>query len=90
MSTIAKNVAKYADSEVIVFDPFLCECEECGAKGHMALDVKDGMKPFNCPEGCGAVYVPWKNPLNLNRWELNAVVMPLFAPTAPPKAATEE
>lgn len=75
--TQAKNVATYADLVNIVFQ-FVCECEECGAEGDLTLDVKDGMKPFNCPEGCGAVYVPWQNPLNLNRWELNAVVMPVF------------
>ena len=33
-------------------------CESCGAEGDMELDSRDGMKPFECPEGCGAVYVP--------------------------------
>jgi hypothetical protein len=72
-----KNIASHGDAEHIVFK-YVCECEECGAEGDLTLDVKDGMRPFNCPEGCGAVYVPWKNPLNFNRWELNAVVMPMF------------
>ena len=66
------------DDQVHIHFRFVCECEECGAEGDLTLEVKDGMKPFNCPEGCGAVYVPWQNPLNFKRWELKAVVLPMF------------
>ena len=72
-----KNVARRDDDKKIHFK-FVCECEECGAEGDLTLLVKDGMKPFNCPERCGAVYAPWKNPLHLGRWELKAVVLPVF------------
>lgn len=60
--------------EQIVFD-FKCECSECEADGKLGLYKKDGMKPFDCPESCGAVYVPWQ--FN-GRWQLKAVVMPVF------------
>lgn len=73
------NVAKsQPDPSKIVFSPFRCECEECDAEGDLELLTAEGHKPFDCPEGCGAVYVPWRNPMNFNRWELKAVVMPMF------------
>jgi len=31
-----------------------------------------------CPAGCGAAYIPWRNPLNGNRWELKCVVLPVY------------
>jgi hypothetical protein len=71
------NVARRSDAEDIDFD-YVCECNDCGAEGALSLKVKDGMKPFACPEGCGTTYVPWRNPLNLNRWELKVVVMPVY------------
>lgn len=62
------------DADNILFD-FKCECSECDAEGKLGLKKADGMKPFNCPEGCGAVYVPWQ--FN-GKWNLKAVVMPFF------------
>lgn len=50
---------------------FFCVCEDCGAEGDLTLDKADGYKPFNCPEGCGCVYVPWQN---ADKWELTCVV----------------
>jgi len=73
----AKNIARKSDANHIDFD-YVCECEDCGAIGNLTLEVKDGMKTFACPEGCGTTYIPWRNPLNLNRWELKAIVMPVY------------
>lgn len=50
-------------------------CVGCGAEGELELLKADGMKPFGCPEGCGATYVPWKY---LGEWTLKCVVMPMF------------
>ena len=61
------------DENRIIFD-FKCECSECGASGKLTLMKKDGMKPFGCPEGCGAVYVPWQFG---GAWKLQSVVMPV-------------
>jgi hypothetical protein len=54
---------------------FVCECEDCDAEGDLTLDKADGMKPFGCPEGCGATYVPWKYN---GHWQLKCVVLPCY------------
>jgi hypothetical protein len=56
---------------------FVCACEECGAEGDLTLLKADAMQPFSCPEGCGAMYVPWR-PNKV--WQLRCVVMPHYAP----------
>lgn len=56
-------------------------CEGCGAEGELGLFKRDGMKPFGCPEGCGATYVPWKP--DGKRWQLRCVVKPYFAEARP-------
>ena len=56
---------------------FKCECPDCDADGMMLLDPKE-QGTVACPEGCGAVYLPWQNPMHRNRWELKNVVMPHY------------
>lgn len=58
---------------------FRCECEDCDADGELTLLKADGMRPFNCPEGCGAVYVPWR-PQHI--WILRCVIKPSYWPRA--------
>lgn len=56
-------------------------CEGCGAEGKLDLFKRDGMKPFGCPEGCGATYVPWRpTPIT---WQLRCVVKPYFSESKP-------
>lgn len=57
---------------------FICECEDCDADGDLTLLKEDGMKPFGCPEGCGATYVPWKY---RGKWQLKCVVLPQYYPS---------
>jgi hypothetical protein len=56
---------------------FVCACEDCDAEGELGMLKRDGMKPFNCPEGCGAVYVPYRPSL---QWQLRCVVLPQYFP----------
>ncbi len=49
-------------------------CEGCGAQGELGIDPKDGTKPFGCPEGCGATYIPW---LYCEKFKLTCVVCPV-------------
>lgn len=56
---------------------FVCECKDCDADGVMLLDPKES-GVVACPDGCGAGYIPWQNPLNKNRWELKNVIMPFY------------
>ena len=51
-------------------------CEACEAEGELTLFKKDGMKPFGCPENCGATYIPWHP--QPGAWQLRCVVMPCF------------
>lgn len=67
------------ETKTQIFFDFKCECSECGAEGKLGLYKKDGMNPFNCPEGCGAVYVPWQFQ---GKWQLKSVVMPFFEESA--------
>lgn len=71
-----KNIAKKVDAE---FAHYAYVCEGCGAEGNLRIGITQGMKPFGCPDGCGATYVMWRNPLNENRYELNCVVCPVFS-----------
>lgn len=36
---------------------FVCPC---GADGDLSVPIND-RKPFPCPEGCGRVYVQWRD-----------------------------
>src|SRR5687768_14244629 len=53
-------------------DRFHFVCEGCESEGE--LTIPPDLPSFNCPEGCGAVYVPWKNP----EPALMCVVKPVF------------
>jgi len=39
---------------------FKFTCPGCGAEGDLGIDVADGMQSFECPEGCGSMFVPWQ------------------------------
>jgi hypothetical protein len=52
---------------------FTFVCEGCGSYGELA--VPEEVNRFACPEGCGAVYIVWMNPLP----SLMCVVKPIFA-----------
>jgi len=52
-------------------------CDGCGSEGELGLEKKDGMMPFDCPEDCGAVYVPWKDEVLGRGWRLQCVVCPI-------------
>lgn len=69
-----------AETQTEITFRFKCECEDCDADGDLTLQKSDGYKPFGCPEGCGATYVPWQNPLHANKWELKCVVLPHYYP----------
>lgn len=58
---------------------YRCECRDCDADGRLSFPISE-RGPIACPEGCGAAYVPWRNPLNGGKWELKAVVMPVYGP----------
>jgi hypothetical protein len=60
----------------ITFD-YRCECADCDEAGRLVL-VAAEQGTVACPGGCGAAYVPWKNPLNGHRWELKNVIMPHY------------
>jgi len=62
-----------AETDREIFFHFRCECEHCGAEGELSLLKSEGHKPFGCPQGCGATYVPWKH---LGHWRLTCVVLP--------------
>lgn len=70
--------AKRYDGTEIVFD-FKCVVPECGAEGELGLQASDGSRPFNCPEGCGAVYAPFRMG---GIWRLKCVVEPVFGAPA--------
>lgn len=53
---------------------FHFRCEACDADGELELWKKDGVKPFGCPEKCGARYAPFQY---LDKWELKCVVLPV-------------
>ena len=61
-----------------IFFEYVCECEDCEARGEIGLLKENGMQPFDCPEGCGATYVPWKYN---GRWQLKCVVLPQYFPS---------
>lgn len=61
------------DGDMVYFD-FVCE--GCKAEGELGLDMTEGMKPFGCPEGCGATYVPWMP--DGHTYVLKCVVEPFF------------
>lgn len=63
---------KRSKGSMVYFD-FVCP--GCDATGELGIDTKDGMKPFGCPEGCGATFVPWQP--TVARWELRCVVQPM-------------
>lgn len=50
-------------------------CEGCGADGE--LEIEAGAEAIGCPEGCGAMYVQWHNPIT-NKPDLTCVVCPVF------------
>lgn len=54
---------------------FYFECESCGAEGEIGVPV-DLRSQFHCPEGCGAEYVQWHNPLT-NAPDLMCVICPI-------------
>lgn len=56
---------------------FAFECEGCGTTGDLGIPV-DERKPFGCPNGCGAMYVMWNNPLDEGKPNLMCVVCPIF------------
>lgn len=64
------------ESETELFFYFVCK-GECGAEGELGLLKEEGMKPFGCPEGCGATYVPWND---RGLWRLECVVLPVRMP----------
>lgn len=72
------NVAKAVDAEFAHFD---YAYEGCEAQGDLQVGFDRSMRPFSCPEGCGATYIMWRNPLNRNRHELKCVVCPVYAPS---------
>jgi len=51
-------------------------CEGCGSEGEIGILRAEGMKPFGCPEGCGATYVRWYP--TVARPALKCVVKPFF------------
>jgi hypothetical protein len=40
-------------------DWFHFVCMACESEGEIGIPREQGMKPFGCPEGCGATYVRW-------------------------------
>lgn len=67
------NVAREREGDFHVYDYI---CEGCESEGELKVPV-DRTKPFGCPEGCGATYVQWDNPIS-ERTELMCVVCPVF------------
>lgn len=65
------------ESATEIFFDYVCDCEDYDAEGEIALLKAEGMKPFGCPEGCGATYVPWQYQ---GRWQLKCVVLPQYWP----------
>lgn len=59
---------------------YSCECADCDEAGTLTIKA-DEHGTIACPGGCGAVYYPWFNPLS-RRWELKAVVMPVYGAPA--------
>jgi hypothetical protein len=59
-------------------DYFNFVCEGCGCEGEIGIPRKDGMKPFGCPEGCGATYVRWNPSRSVAEPTLRCVVKPYF------------
>lgn len=53
-------------------------CEGCGAEGELEVPV-GARETFGCPEGCGATYVQWNNPLTEHP-DLQCVVCPVMVP----------
>jgi len=49
-------------------------CEGCGAAGELELPIK--AKDLSCPEGCGARYIQWLDPVS-NKYKLTCVVAPM-------------
>ena len=68
------NVAKEKQGGFWVYEYV---CEGCGSEGELKVPV-DEHGSFGCPEGCGATYIQWSNPLTA-RMELMCVVCPVFA-----------
>jgi hypothetical protein len=60
----------------ITFD-YRCACPDCDAAGRLVL-VAAEQGVVACPSGCGAAYLPWRNSLHHQRWELKNVVMPVY------------
>lgn len=56
-------------------DWFNFVCVGCRSEGELGIPLVDGMKPFGCPDGCGATYVRW-NPGRTPT--LKCVVRPYF------------
>jgi hypothetical protein len=56
---------------------FAFVCPGCGAEGELGIDTRDGYTPFGCPEGCGAMFMPWEHP-GTSKWKLTCVVCPVF------------
>lgn len=57
------------DGDLVYFD---FACPSCHTEGSLGIDSREGMDPFDCPEGCGSVFVPWKP--NGSTWEIRCVV----------------
>ena len=72
---MAKQIEIRREGRLICYD---FRCEGCGVSGLLKINERDGKMPFDCPEDCGAVYMPWQNPTNNNKWELTCVVCPIF------------
>lgn len=54
---------------------YRCACVDCDAEGEIKLLANES-GTFQCPEGCGTVYAPWKAPNG--KWRLMAVVVPVY------------
>jgi len=54
------NQTRFTQTDGNGFDRFDFVCEGCGSEGEIRIAKGQGMRPFGCPNGCGATYVRWR------------------------------
>jgi hypothetical protein len=68
---------------------FAFECEGCGERCELGVDVEMMGQRVECHAGCGAVYIMWDDPLTGNP-DLFCVVKPVFDSSSIPYSELPE
>lgn len=66
---------KFIKTDEENFNHYQFVCEGCKCEGDLGVAADQQQVP--CPEGCGALYIQWHNPIT-DKQDLQCVVAPVF------------